>query len=136
MSAKPTLYDLFDSDRNLEKVGVWVEVGSARFKCRRAGGANDDYINLAAKKIRPFAQAIQDDVLPREMGDDLMAEVYAETIVLDWENVTDRQGGQIPFSKEACVALFKELPNVFALVRAQADRAGNFRDQAKAIAKN
>jgi len=56
-----------------------------------------------------------------------MAEVYAETVLLGWTGVADENGTPLPFTKENCVKLLTDLPDLFRDIQEQAQRVANFR---------
>ena len=65
--------------------------------------------------------------MDEELARRILVEAFAETIMKGWDNVTDRGGKLIAYSKEACVELFMDLPDLFEEIREQAAKAANFR---------
>lgn len=122
-------YALYASDAKAEQAGTWVPVGPFKFKLARAGGANERFQKEAAKRFKPFQAAISNDTMPKEMAEDLVIEIFVDTIVLDWADVGDRDGVAIPFSKDAARKLFRDLPNLFEDLQKEAVKAGNFRKE-------
>lgn len=122
-------YDLFESSAEAEAKGVWVSVGPFGFKIARAGGSNEAFSKEATKRFKPFQVAINNETMPKEMAEDMVIEIFVDTIILDWKDVGDRDGVLLPFSKENARKLFKELPNLFAELQAQATKTGNFRKE-------
>lgn len=120
-------YALFESSVEAEAKGVWVSVGPFQFKIARAGGGNDAFTKEVTKRFKPFQVAINNETMPEDMAKDMVVDVFVDTIVLDWKDVGDREGNPLPFSKENARKLFKDLPNLFAEVQAQAQKTGNFR---------
>jgi hypothetical protein len=57
----------------------------------------------------------------------LLREVYAETVVLDWENVEDADGNPMPFNAANAVKLFTDLPDLFRDIQEQSQRSALFR---------
>lgn len=120
-------YDQFDSDASLESSGVWVTVGTMEFKLARAGGDNDDFVKAVTKNFKPFQAAIAADTMPKQMAQDLVIEVFADTIVKDWRNVFGRDKQPIPYTKDNVKALLKDLPNLFMALQSEAQKISNFR---------
>ena len=58
-----------------------------------------------------------------------MREVYAETIVLGWDNVQDAEGNDLAFSKENVIKLFTDLPELFEDVQNAASTQALFRQE-------
>lgn len=53
--------------------------------------------------------------------------MYAESVVLGWEGVTNREGEVLTFNKENAVKLFEDLPDLFEDIVVQAQKAVLFR---------
>jgi len=134
------LYDQFETDPAIEKSGVWIEYGvgtdeepAPRFLIARAGGANLAFQKMMEAKAKPIRRQLQNDLVETAQLQALEREVFAQTVVLSWQNVTDRQGNPIVFSKNAVVQLFKELPDLFQDIREQANRAALYRKHIQEI---
>lgn len=129
------LFKQFGTDAEMEKSGIWLQYGKTedgrpiRIKIARAGGSNQKYLKVLDIKTKPIRRQIQNDMIDLSTSDAIMMEVFAETVVLGWENVEDKDGAPIPFTKENVVALFKELPDLFADVRDQATKSALFRTE-------
>lgn len=138
-----SLYNTFKTDRNLETSGVWLNYGpnskggDQRIKVARAGGANKSFQKALTTKMRPFRRQLETGTMDVAVADTLMLDVYAETVVLGWENIEDQDGNELPFSVENVKQLFADLPDLAADVRSQAQEIAIFRaDIAEASAKN
>ena len=74
--------------------------------------------------------------MSEEVGEKVLREVFAETVVLGWNGVTGRDGEQIPYSRENVKKLFEDLPDLFADIRDACALSANFnRDQQEDDAK-
>ena len=77
------------------------------------------------------------DSLPKKAADELAIGIFIDTILLDWKNVTDRTGTEIVFSKEAARKLLNDLPNLFIVLQAEANKMSNYtKASLDAAAKN
>jgi len=121
-----SIYAVFESDAEKEANGAFIDVGPFRFKLARAGGANRRYKTLVEKKMKPHVRLAEAGLLPDDTATEILAECFSEAVVLDWENVSDRDGIPVPFSPSACKKLLIELPDLFDELRAQATKASNF----------
>ncbi len=111
-------YRVFGShalDRDKEsKRGVWIDVAQAGFLCLRAGGSNKEYMRasqtsyFAAQKAHPTDRVALNEQLNRDaLG------IFLDTILLDWRGIQESgTGKEVPYSREAAVELFEELPDV------------------------
>lgn len=120
------LYELFETDDSLEKSGVGLRFGPATFFCRRAGGANTAFDTAFEAKTRAMSSRLQMAALSNEQSDEILREVYAETVVIGWEGVTDRKGNPLEFNKENFIRLMKDLPTVWRALRTEAANHENF----------
>ncbi len=128
-----SLYKIFRTDEAAEREGVWLEYATAdgkppaRIKIARAGGSNARYGRVFEAKTKPYRRQMQLGTLDDKTSERLYAELYAETVVLAWENVEDEQGAKLPFTRENVVKILTDLPELFADVRLQANRLAPFR---------
>lgn len=137
MTKNISAYDQFESDRDLEAEGVWVDVGTMGFKIARAGGDNDQFVKVAGKRFKPFQAAIASDAMPKELATELVVDVFVETVLKDWKEVYDRDGSALAYSKDNAKRLLTDLPNLFMALQAEAQKVSNFRRaNNEAAAKN
>jgi hypothetical protein len=133
------LYSKFQTDTDVEQKGVILDYGdgNGRIRIRRAGGANHAFIKALEKVSRSHRAQIQHNLMSPDESLHIMVEVYASTVVLGWEGVTGEDGKPLPFSKENCMKLFKDLPDLFRDVQEQAQNVSLFRaNLSEADAKN
>lgn len=105
---------LFKTNSNLEKDGIWYDVGPCSFLIRRFGGSNASKVKQAmAKYYKPHARKFETDSIDPEESSKIMAKVFVESCLVTWKGVTDTNGEEIPYSAEKAVALFTSLPELF-----------------------
>lgn len=138
-----SLYKQFKTDNNLEKEGILLEYGTNSqgnpicIRVARAGGGNVAYAKRMEARVKPYRRQIQNETMETALIDRILKEVYAETVVLGWENVEDEKGDPLPFSTENCIKLFDDLPDLFKDIQEQSQRAALFREELReADAKN
>ena len=123
-----SLYDLYATDPDMETGGIILEYGEGvRVKIARAGGANASFAKTLERLSRPYRKRLDTGTLDDETASNLFTRVFAEAVVLDWEGVTDREGNELPYNADNCVAVFKDLPDFFADVRDAATTVSNYR---------
>lgn len=129
-------YETFGTDKEAETDGIDLDYGSFKIRVARAGGSNRKYQAALDARLRPYRRQIASGTLSEEIGEKVLREVFAETVVLSWDNVTDRKGDPIPFSRENVKKLFEDLPDLFADIRDACALSVNFnRDQQEDDAK-
>lgn len=120
-------YGAFGTDESLEKKGIEIDYGDAgTFLVARAGGANKKFQKMVEQKFRPYRRQVQAGTMDNDVADRLLAEVFASTVLIDWDGVTDEQGEEMACTAENAVKLFTDLPDLFSDLREQAQEASNF----------
>lgn len=121
-------YAMFKTNPTAEvEQGITLDYGAFSIRIARAGGANRKFGQVLAQKLKPYRRQLENDTMDDAVASRLMAEAYAEAVVLGWDNVTDAQGNPMAFSRDACVQLLTDLPELFADIQEQSRRAANFR---------
>lgn len=134
------MYDVFETDENLETSGIWVDYGDFRIKIASAGQGNKKYIRYAEKALKPIRKAMQAGAVSNERSNTIMADIYAKTIILGWETSVDgkmvngiepREKGAdlLPVNENTIQETFLNLPNLFIDIQEQANSMSNFRKE-------
>ncbi len=144
-----SLYTMFATDKEAEKDGVLIDLGGVRFLLARAGGANAEFARVFQNKAEPYQTAINQKTLGESVGNRILAEAYAEAVVLGWETeepedsgkwknyIEDSDGKKMKFSVVNCVRLFTDLPELFSTIRDASANVSLYRQHHdEEIAKN
>lgn len=143
-----SLRKTFKTDKSAETDGVWQEVAindhngkPVRIKVARMSQSNKRYTKALNAATKPHQSAIQNDALDQELAKSLLQEVFAETVLLDWDNLpkSDLTGVEtddelLPFSKENALALFAEMPDLYDDWESRAQKAAAFREREREVA--
>lgn len=121
-----SIYKLFSTDHDLERNGFSLEYGEAKFIIARAGGANKKFQSCIERKLRPYRSAINSGTMDTKTAEKLLAESYAEAIILAWDGVTDEDGDELEFTKENVVKVLLDLPDLFADIQEQSQKVANY----------
>lgn len=137
------LRKLFKTEKRFETEGIVLDYGETRIRIARAGGANKRYVKALDKAVRPYRRAIATGAFSDDRATSLLREVYAKTIVLNWE--TKRGGEWLPgidpedlgvegaelqaVTEENVAKVFENLPDLFTDVRQQAESMSLFRSE-------
>lgn len=105
---------MFKTSKSFENEGVWFKISpTVSFCLRRFGGSNAGRVKVAmAKYHKPFARLIQDDALPIEEVNKIMAKVVCDACLVDWKGI-QIDGKDAECSFENGVKLFTTLPELF-----------------------
>ena len=121
-----SLYQSFKTSDDLEQGGVWFRQGEAKFLVKRISSRNYKYRTTLANLMRPHKRAIEADTLSEETGREISIAAFLEGALITWENVADKEGKTIPFSKQAAINLFQDLPDLFDTLLSEAQSSKHF----------
>lgn len=131
-----SIYKTFQTRPDLERDGIWLDYGflegdsekPIRIKVARAGGGNQRFAQVLEAKTKPHRRSIQTETIDRKLSEQIVLETYAEAVLLDWMNVSDKDGNPLPFNKENAVLILTDLPDLFADIREQTQKVALFRE--------
>lgn len=147
------LYKTFETDRDLEREGIFVNFGSVKFCLARAGGRNKAFKDVFTAKAKRHRIELDNETLSDEVADRIMAEAYAEAVVLGWwtrkedekgepvlkngeeqwdDHIVNKEGKKVKYSIEECVKLLLDLPDLFSTLQSYAQKSANFRKELEA----
>jgi len=121
------VYDMFETDKDVEAGGLDLDYGEFKITIRRSGGANQQYNKTVEQLAKPHRRAIQTETIDANVINKLLSDAHAKSVVIGWDGVKDRDGNEIPFNVENCIKLFDDLPDLFEDVKEQAAKTGLFR---------
>lgn len=132
------IFDLFASNTDREVTGTWVYPAgeyedAPAFKIARAGGANKKFDNLQRAGMKPFQRLIQAqarNITPEvvEKINEVNKKAFIGACLLDWKNVFDKDGSQVPFSLEAAERFMNQLPALYDELFGYANSIATFQD--------
>ena len=127
------LYQQFETNKEREQQGGFrLAFGGDKdapiFIMKRAGGSNRKFQATFNQKMRPHSRAIAQGTLGEEKGTEVLIDIYFESVVTGWENVTDRDGKPLEYNRVNFTKLMKDLPDLFITIRDEATDPKNFQD--------
>ena len=137
-----SLYETFKSAGTPLTEGVWIEYGDCRVKVRYAGRENKQYARVLRALTAPYARLLENenanlDEKTQKKLDSIFAEIYAKSIVVDWEGVNDPDGNEMAYSWENAKKLLVDLPLFFEEIKKVSGTMQTFRqEQLEDEAKN
>lgn len=124
-----TLHDQYDTDERLETDGVWNQMGKElRIKIARA--RNPEYVKMFNRRARPHQHAMRNNTLSEDVAEQLMLDVEARTILVDWDGLKDADGNAVPYSPEMARDLLHAMPEFRRHVLELAEEIGNYQRKA------
>lgn len=127
-----SIYKRFKTDSDMEsKSGIELDYGDGvKFRVLRAGGSNLSFqkaLRDALIKHGRRLSAMSDDESVRGM-----AEIYADTVIVGWEGITDEHDEPLPFNRANVVKVLTELPELFRDIQSAAQSVDLFRAERRA----
>jgi hypothetical protein len=126
------LYDIYDEEKLDEADSFHLELedpetdGRVVFHLARAGGRNKAYETRTKALMKPYQYALQKGSLKEEKAEAIVCKVLAETVILGWEGVLDRDGEPLEYSPSAAEKLLKDLPILRNIILKEASDISNF----------
>jgi hypothetical protein len=120
----------FLRDEEREEGGVWVEIAEGlEIKIAALGSVKfEQHLRRISKRHRVAARR---GVLSEETAEDLMKQAMARHVVLDWRNLQDEDGSDVPYSEAAALEYLRSSRKFFRLVRDIATDEATFRADAE-----
>jgi len=138
-----SIYSKFETDKSLNKSGIVLNFGKNSkgedmgIRILPAGEENEAYTKRMEHVFKPYQRQLAAKTMDTKLLKKLVMEVYAETVVIDFENIEDRDGQNIPYTKENAIRVFNDLPALWNDIQAQAQDWTLFRlDLQEAAAGN
>ena len=138
-----SMYKNFKTSADLESKGIELDYGEFIVTIARAGGANNKFKRVTERMTKPYRRAMATNTMDNEVAENLMREIYAEAVILDWQTKTGetKEGGRtfekgiepptgdklLPVTKENIVLTLKNLPDLFQDIQSQAQTVALFR---------
>lgn len=122
-------YELFETDKNFEIQGIWIDYGSFSFLIARAGGANEKYARILRQRMKPYRRQVQNNTLDEELSHKILLGAFVDGVLLDWKDVKDRDGNALEYNRGNAVKLFTDLPDLFRDLQIQATNMTLFRKE-------
>jgi hypothetical protein len=131
-----SLEDMFGTNTDLEREGVWETFGDVAIRIASAMAGNPEFVKAQERVFRSKRRLIEADALSIAQFQELTVKVYAEAIVKDWRNLTFK-GEELPYSRENCVRVLTALPALLDAIAKIANSRGTFQGRdLEADAKN
>ena len=101
----------FGTDATLESEGKWFDLGdNARVLIGRFGNKNHE--RVMDKMRKPYeALLLRKGKIPKDEMSDMIRASFAEGVLMGWEGFVDKEGKEVPFSKEEAlnaITLYKD----------------------------
>lgn len=125
----------YATDKTREIEGSWEEIAEGtRLLVARVN--NPEYLKRYRRIPRAIRQQIQNGLMGDEQTDAVICRMLADTILLDWEGLSD-EGRTLSYSKEKAYEMLRKYPDFRELVWGMANDMSRFKaEDAKETEKN
>lgn len=137
MQFDTTGLESYITDKEIEsQEGIWLKFPNDRkIHVLRAGGGNSKYARYFNSAIKPYRRQMDRGLLDPEKSNEILVDVYVETVILGWSGIKDVNGNEIPYGKGVAREFFTAYPELFNDVVSFAGDAALFQnEQAKETA--
>lgn len=137
--SRQTSLDVFRSDLDKEREGVWVPYRGTGVRLRIARLGNPHHAEVHRRIVEQRLTDLNARELSDEQNLDAQKEAVARAVLTDWDGVVDAEGQPLPYSPETALEFFRdpEMHRLYAFVFEQSMRDENFRKaRIEADAKN
>ena len=144
-----TPFHHFETNKQKEQEGVWVDYGDYGFLVQRVGPSNKDWVKQLNLAMLPHRKKYQNGEVPDDVADNIVRSVFCKHGINTWRCKTepkgdwqlgkmlDKKGELIQFSEEEAERLFIQLPDLFNdLYQESVLRANFLAEQDEDIAGN
>jgi len=132
----PRFDKLFGFDETKSENGVWVDVpDGGRLKLGMIGShAYNQALDKHIKRYRNLIRATGN--LTVEQNTAVTIQVYADSVLLDWDGYEDEHGQPLKCTRDNKVKMLTKYPNFRTLIESYAGDRDIFQDDIEADAKN
>ena len=121
-----SIFDLFGTNEQAEKTGVWLKYGNAEFLLARAGGSNDAFTNALSVVMRPHARRLKLGRVKAKEANELAMGPFVDHVLLGWKNVVLKDGSVLPYSKDNAKQLLTDIPDLYGQLMEDAQATSTF----------
>ena len=121
------MFNIQSTTSGKEADGVWSKFKGSEFLLASSNSVR--FQRTFGRLQRPYAKQIERKTLDPAVQLDLLAEALSKTVVLDWKNVVDTDGNQVPYSQEVALSALKGNSEFRAFVIDTASDIGTFTEE-------
>jgi len=102
--SETSIYDIYESNLDLEEEGVWVNL-TKTIEVKVAALGNRKHTNLLTKLQKAQGKTLENDA---DLREDIHVQAMAKTVLLDWKGITDKDGKPLKYSYENAYKLLSD----------------------------
>lgn len=117
----------FAMDGTLAQEGVWEDAGHDDLRVKVARMNNPRYREYLRALGRPLVRRSRRNMLDFDAMEAMTQKAVARYVLLDWKNLEDDEGNEIPYSPDKAFEFFKAYPDFYEAVTEIANDVELFR---------
>ena len=130
--APTSIFALFGTDVDASENGKWfhnfagtgIDLKITRFSSRKAQRAR-------LRAVESYKRFLKDGVFPDEINEKIAIEQMANGVLVDWKNIFDDDGKEMPYSVATCKSLLAKLPELRLAIAGASLDMDNFRTETR-----
>lgn len=128
-----SLFKAYKMNKQAEVEGITIKFGAnddgsiPSFKIARMGSSNTRYMKTLEIEVKPYQRQIELDTLDKMLEAEVLRRVFVRSVLMAWENVQGEDGTPLAFNEENALQLFRDLPELYTALAAEAMKMQNFR---------
>jgi hypothetical protein len=128
-----SLYSQFKTDENVEKNGVILDYGPnskglpMQIRIARAGGTNIAFSKAFERHTKPYRRMFQTGTIDETLSQQVMREIYVDSVILGWENMEDENNEDLSFNADYVRKFLTDLPELLSDIIEQSKSVALFR---------
>ena len=126
------MFSRYAIDKEKEQNGVWSEFDLGfgepwRFRIARLSKRNVEYLKCVEKVFKPYRKVL--DYLDKSVLLKLEMEVFINSILKEWQNVTNEKGEPLELNLENAMFIFEKLPDVYDTLKEDSENSKLFLEE-------
>jgi hypothetical protein len=102
-----SIYDIYETNLELEKEGTWVEI-TKEIKVKVAAIGNKNHLEAIEKFSKPYKGQLRTKSIDPDIEEDIYVKALAKAILVDWQGITDEEGNIIAYNFDNAYALLSK----------------------------
>ena len=121
------MFNIQSTTTGREVEGAWSKFKGSEFLLASSNSIR--FQRIFGRLQRPHAKQIERKTIDPSVQLDLMCEALAKAVLLDWKNVVNDSGEQVPYSQEVALSALKNNSEFRSFVIDTASDIGTFTDE-------
>lgn len=115
--------------------GTWVEFGGSKFLVCHS--SNLKFQRTFARLQQPHRSKIEKGTLDPAISKEIVCKAFAQALILDWSEVIDSDGNDVPFSTESAYQALTNNPDLVEYIQEVSNNLAYYKsEELEALGKN